>query len=262
MREILKEGAGMRKGIWKGMNVKNVTGKVLNAICALLKKYTVVIVAIVGMLVVIAICVLDSIAPRIELWETVSIRLNKVLEFLLAYAAIAVVYAEIRQNKQISEAQLVKELNSEFINNESLVLIEHKLEIYYSQYSEAQSAEERAKLKLDLNLDRESYQRQYLVNYLVHLEAVASLVNANILRLKVINELVAYRFFIAMNNPDIQSLELGPYKDYYMGCYKLHKKWTKYMHKLEKQRRKESGNNNLPGMIPMEENGKFFEDRK
>lgn len=251
----------MEKEIPRWKHGIKIVRKGLNHAHKILRKYIPVIVIVLGLLVVSLIGVLDDV--EVNLCGDLNFKIGKILEVLLAYGAIVVVYLEIRQNKQISEAQLVKDINSEFINNESLSMIEHQLEIYYSQYMAVKEDDEKKKnLKLDLNLDTESYQRQYLVNYLVHLEAVASLVNANILRLNVINELVAYRFFIAMNNPEIQKLELEPYWPFYMGCYKLHKKWTENMKKLEKEMREETEDNNLSEMIPMEEYGDFFDKQQ
>ena len=66
----------------------------------------------------------------------------------------------------------------------------------------------------------ESKKHQDLVNYLVHLEGVAALVNNGVLRISAINDLMAYRFFIAVNNPVVQELELKPFKEYYKGIYK------------------------------------------
>ena len=40
----------------------------------------------------------------------------------------------------------------------------------------------------------EKEDRQYLVNYLVHLEGIATLVNTGVLRLSTINDLMAYRY--------------------------------------------------------------------
>jgi hypothetical protein len=34
-------------------------------------------------------------------------------------------------------------------------------------------------------------------------------------------------FFIAVNNPVVQELELLPYANFYQGCYKLSEMWTK-----------------------------------
>lgn len=108
-----------------------------------------------------------------------SVNVCDLTDLMLAYMA-AVVALELSQSKRISEAQLIKDLNSEFINDDHLSLVEHKLEIYYSRYRHAKDEIDKKSLKLDLNLDTESVERQYLVNYLVHLEAIASLVNVKI----------------------------------------------------------------------------------
>ena len=69
------------------------------------------------------------------------------------------------------------------------------------------------------------------MNYLVHLEGVATMVNTGILRLNTINDLMAYRFFIAVNNPIVQELELHKYKEYYKGIYDLYPLWAKRIRK-------------------------------
>lgn len=179
------------------------------------------------------------------------------IECIVAIFAAVFVFLELRQSKRLNEAQLIKELNCEFINNESLSLVEHKLEIYYSHYRHVQNETEKKSLKLELDLDTNSNERQYLVNYLVHLESIASLVNGSILKLSVISELMAYRFFIAVHNPEVQEVELRPYKEFYRGCYKLHEKWTKQLQKEEKYRIAETGDRSI-SLIPMREYEDFF----
>ena len=49
------------------------------------------------------------------------------------------------------------------------------------------------------------------------------------LRISAVNDLMAYRFFIAVNNPVAQELELKPFKDYYKGIFKLYPVWEKKM---------------------------------
>ena len=70
-------------------------------------------------------------------------------------------------------------------------------------------------------------ERQHLVNYLVHLEGIAALVHEGVLRSKVVTNLMAYRYFIAVNNPIVQKNELLPYEDYYQGCFAIYEKWSK-----------------------------------
>lgn len=198
---------------------------------------------------------------------------------MCTFVGMLLVLKEINQNKIINEAELVIRINSEFINNPELVKVEHQFERYFYQYNLIESInnfeqefdvnvklrkkklkkkeqkslkkmkeiKEISDLKLDLDLDIDSHERQELVNYLVHLESVATLVNNGILRLEVISDLVAYRYFIAVNNPHVQKYELIPYKEYYMGCYKIYKKWKNLM---------EYKNMN----VPMGKNGKIFEE--
>lgn len=166
---------------------------------------------------------------------------------IVALAAMALVFIELRQNKKINEAQLIKDINSEFINNQQLSNVERKLEVYYDEYKRAKTTDEREKIHLDLCMDIGGSERQDLVNYLVHLEAVASLVNNDAIRLDSVDDLIAYRFFIAVNNRVVQEHELLPFKDYYRGCYTLYERWKGVMIRKHLE-------------IPMKEQGeKFFE---
>ena len=73
--------------------------------------------------------------------------------------------------------------------------------------------------------------QQTVVNYLVYHEALAVFVKKRVLSIDSIDDLFAYRFFLIMNNPEIQRKELCPEAQYYHGCYWLHKKWTEYRKK-------------------------------
>lgn len=128
----------------------------------------------------------------------------------------------------MNEGQFILELNNQFINNNNLTNIEHRLEQYYAQIKEGKEANE---IKLELNLDIESNERQDLINYLVHLEGIASLILNGVLHLDTITDLVAYRYFIAVNNPEVQEIELKLYKDYYQGCYKIYDFWERIFKK-------------------------------
>lgn len=70
--------------------------------------------------------------------------------------------------------------------------------------------------------------RQYVVNYLVYLEGLAPLVLNGTLKLEVIDDLMSYRFFLAVNNPEIQKKHLFVFPDDYRGCFKLYKAWKAY----------------------------------
>ena len=176
---------------------------------------------IAAMLLFIALYLLGQ-----QYWDAGA--LNNTVATILAIVAAVAFWLEFKSNEQINEAQLVMELNNQFINNEKMSEVEWVLEKYYHAYREAKRAgADASALVLDMKLEITDRTRQDLVNYLVYLEGIATLVNEGVLHLNVITELMAYRYFIAVNNPIVQKLELLPYKDYYQGCFKIYEKWSK-----------------------------------
>lgn len=123
---------------------------------------------------------------------------------------------EARQN-DIEEAQFLLEYNQAFIQDDKMCTVEHLLECWM----ESDPSERVNPLINDDN-------RQQFINYLVYLEGLAPLVFRNILKLEHIDDLMAYRFFLAMNNKELQEDQLFRYGDYYRGCFKLYAVWKSY----------------------------------
>lgn len=109
--------------------------------------------------------------------------------------------------------------------------VEHELEKFYAKAKDGNDTEEDRK-HLRTLYDINGEKRQHLVNYLVHLEGVATLVNNGVLRLSTITDLMAYWYFIAVNNPVVQELEIIPYRDYYQGIVKVFRDWRKAINKM------------------------------
>ena len=146
---------------------------------------------------------------------------------ILAIVAAVAFWMEFRSNERINEAQLIMELNDQFISNPQFNKVELELEKYYVQYKEARrTGIPVSEVPFGIDLDVYDENRQSVINYLVHLEGIAALVNEGVLHLKVITDLMAYRYFIAVNNPIVQQKELLPYQEYYRGCFRLYDKWS------------------------------------
>lgn len=152
----------------------------------------------------------------------------EIISTVLAIIAAVAFWMEFKSNEQINEAQLIMELNNQFVTNPQFTHVEWVLEKYYHAYREAErTGQDVGLVKLEMDLEMTNEQRQDLTNYLVHLEGMAALVNEGVLHLKVISNLMAYRYFIAVNNPVVQKYELYPYKEYYRGIFSLYEKWSK-----------------------------------
>ena len=152
-------------------------------------------------------------------------------------AAVAF-WLQFKRTERLNESTYIMNLNNQFINNSSMTQIEHILELYYNQYENRYSnhnikagSEITQKIELVLDLSREGEDCQKLINYLVYLEGLAALVERNVIHIDVIDNLFAYRFFLAVNNPVVQETELIPYADYYQGIFWLSNEWTKIKRK-------------------------------
>lgn len=146
-------------------------------------------------------------------------------------AAVAF-WLQFKRTERLNESNFIMNLNQQFISNKDMSFVEHELEMYYNQYEamlknrNAIPRESLNTIYLGISQSRASDECQKLINYLVYLEALAALVDRQVIHLDVIDDLFSYRFFLAVNNPVVQQDELFPYADYYQGIFKLSKRWT------------------------------------
>lgn len=161
--------------------------------------------------------------------EIITKRLTTVIAIISAVAF----WLQFKRAERLNESNFIMNLNNQFIGNEDMTMIEHELELYYNQYEvlfgneDAISYDNVSKVYLGINLSRTSEDCQKMINYLVYLEALASMIESHVLHISVIDDLFSYRFFLAVNNPVIQENELFPYADFYQGVYKLSERWIK-----------------------------------
>lgn len=151
--------------------------------------------------------------------------LTEVFATGIAIVTAVAFWLEYRENKLLNEAQFITDLNEQFIGNEKMSEVEWELEKFYNKYKNNRLTEE-DKEAFRSKYDIENKDRQYLVNYLVHLEGIAALVKNGFLHIETIDDLMSYRYFIAMNNPIVQELELCQYPDFYKGCYGIYEDWV------------------------------------
>ena len=159
--------------------------------------------------------------------------LVKVISTTLALISAVAFWLQFKRQERLNESSYIMNLNNQFIGNKDMTQVEHELELYFNQYeavfgnSDRVSLNEALKIGLGLSQSRTGDDCQKLINYLVYLEALAALIDQNVLHLRVIDDLFSYRFFLAVNNPIVQLGELFPYAEYYRGIYKLSERWIK-----------------------------------
>lgn len=166
-------------------------------------------------------------------------RVVGMLEGVIAAVAAALLLYQLKvgenndkRENDIHEASFILEYNRCFIQDPNMTNVERLLEnqVYYDKEAKPIITDEN---------------RQMFINYLVYLEGLAPLVLKGVLSLDSIDNLMAYRFFLAVDNAELQEDQLIKYRDYYRGCYILHKIWTDYRKDLDK--------NGLHRKLPIED---------
>jgi ribosomal protein S18 acetylase RimI-like enzyme len=133
--------------------------------------------------------------------------------FVLYQLKIGAIVEE--HENDIAEAQFILQYNQAFIQDPNMCQVEHDLE------QQMLGAGKDVPMITDEN-------QQLFINYLVYLEGLAPLVFRNVLHLEHIDDLMAYRFFLAVNNPELQKDQLFEFPEYYRGCLKLYTEWKRY----------------------------------
>lgn len=154
--------------------------------------------------------------------------LTETVATIIAIITAVAFWLEYHENKLLNEAQFIMELNEQFLSDSNLSDIEWELEKYYTRFRKGELTEEYCQ-SFEQQFDLENRQRQQLVNYLVHLEGIAALVNNEVLHLDAIDDLMSYRYFVAVNNPIVRQLELEEYPDYYKGCLGIYDDWVEQL---------------------------------
>lgn len=166
----------------------------------------------------------SSLMWRIGLTEDKTSVIAGMLSGVLAAVAAGLVLFQLRENEKeqirqndIAEATFIMQHNQSFIQDKNMCDVQHLLEeqAHYGRKEEIINDEN----------------RQNFVNYLVHLEGLAPLIIEGLLNLEHIDDLLSYRFYLAVNNKELQEKELKPFADYYRGCFKIYKIWTEYRKK-------------------------------
>lgn len=179
------------------------------------------------LLMVIIICAYLS-CQYIFAWSW----LTETVATIIAIISAVAFWVEYHENKLLNEAQFIMELNEQFIGDENMSGVEWELERYFSKFRKGEITEDYCQ-NFEKKYSLDNRDRQHLVNYLVHLEGIAALVKNKVLHIETIDDLMSYRYFIAMNNPVVQKLELLEYPEFYKGCFEIYEAWVDVLERQE-----------------------------
>ncbi len=140
-------------------------------------------------------------------------KLTTTITVITAIIGAVAIFVQFKRDKNLNEASFLIDYSNQFYNVYNCGNILNELET--------------ARKNPNYSIDVDKYYKD-IVGYLEWLESLSALVNSNILQISKIDDVLSYRFFIIVNNKQIQDKEIIPCKEFYVGIYKLYPKWANY----------------------------------
>lgn len=131
------------------------------------------------------------------------------------------IWLELNKEQEINQASFILSINSDFY------ALGGKGTMYAADLEKLLDADFSGIKKLKLTEE----DHDMVIQYLVWVKTLSSLINRKMIKISAIDDLFSYKFFVAVNHPEIQKMELVPYKTAYVGIFKAHKVWKKYREK-------------------------------
>lgn len=175
-----------------------------NKLCMSIKTYTLPI-SLYFMPILVVIWLLDVNFKLINLG--ISWGSNFIFYISALFGSLIIAYITLRGNK-ISEANLIKSLNNDFITNESIQNI----------YVQLTQLREDPNLKLTLDFSGVN-------SYLNFFESISLMIKKNLFKIEDIDDLFANRFFLATNSKEVIKMRLAD-EEHFKNIYDLYKIWV------------------------------------
>ena len=128
------------------------------------------------------------------------------------------IWLELNKEQEVNQASFILSINSDFY------ALGGKGTMYAADLEKMLDKDVSGVEKLELKQEHQDM----VIQYLVWVKTLSSLINRRMVKISAIDDLFAYKFFVAVNHPEIQNMELEPYKTAYGGIYKAHKIWKQY----------------------------------
>ena len=164
-------------------------------------------------ILLVALLIITLIAG---LWMAYSIevRIVNIVTIITAMTGALALYIEFLKNKRIQTSQYLIDYSKSFYN------------CYYDLYECFAELKKHAD-NPKYTIDYEKYKYKLKV-YLQWVESIATLLERGILDLYTVDNILSYRFFIIVNNPEVQKNILIPDAKFYRGTFYLYDRWSKY----------------------------------
>lgn len=169
-----------------------------------------------AILVISILMMCGALIGSLFLDDILGAKISNIVTIITAIVGAVALFVQFKKDKDLNMASFVIDYSVQFYDIYNLNNILNELE--------------KCRVNLNYKLDIEK-NYQDIVAYLQWLESLAALVNSGLLTIEKIDDVLSYRFFLIVNNKQIQEAELIPCREFYRGIFKLYETWSNYKKK-------------------------------
>lgn len=147
---------------------------------------------------------------------------NELIAIVSSLIAIISIAKQINSQQEISEAQFIFDINDKYVNNDDYKNTYVLLDTYQNMLDRGASTEELEEQEKKID----SLSNSQISNYLTFFEVLNILLKKDRVSIELLDDLFAYRFFIAVRNPVIYRRKLK--HGNFANIRELHDLWIKY----------------------------------
>ena len=173
----------------------------------------------------ISIIVIATSLIVMSMFDIINDTFVSLITIITAIVGAFGIWLELNKEQEINQASFILQIHGDFY------ALGGKGTMYAADLEKMLDEDFSGKKKLVL---KES-DSEMVIQYLVWVKTLSSLINRRMIKISAVDDLFGYKFFVAINNAEIQKMELIPYQTAYKGIYKAHKLWAAYRkkHNLE-----------------------------
>lgn len=157
-----------------------------------------------------------------------------VLEAVGLVITVALAIIQLKDSKEISRADFIVNLNQAFVENPEYQAVYDKLQACLD--GSCSQKKDGICLLEDCEL---GISKSDISNYLTFFETIYILHKRKVISFDIIDDLFAYRFFLAVHSRYIQKMKLIPQPENFRNIFLLEKEWLEYRDRIGKTPAKE-----------------------
>ena len=146
----------------------------------------------------------------------------RLIEFVSIILTVAVAVWQLVDSKEIARATFIKELNQSYVDNPDYMKVYNMLQNCFDKTCEYHP-DNGVCTNCKMNIEK-----GVVSNYLTFFETIYILKKRRVINFKVIDDLFAYRFFLAVHSEYFQKSKLEPQPNNFKNIFKLEKEWLDY----------------------------------